>query len=242
MTRRSIEGNVRPVTTEPAYREEHALADGTRVVLRFIRPDDADELRRCFTRLSPRSRYQRFLGGVPELTEGMLAYLTQVDAMNHVAIVATTDSLDLKTEVGLGVARFVRLDGEPEVAEAAVTVVDDMQGRGVGRLLLTALATQATTRGVRAFRGEVLAENTGIRHLLAEVGAVTRTAEGQTLVFDVPLQEPADAPSSAASHPLRRLLRAAAQSLGMVRSSHDGGSDPKPPGSASPAGGGAAAG
>jgi GNAT superfamily N-acetyltransferase len=220
------------VTAPPTFREEHALGDGTRVTLRFIRPEDAEELRRSFARLSPRSRYQRFLGGVPELTEGMLAYLTQIDAVNHVAIVATTDSLDLKSEVGLGVARFVRLDGEPEVAEAAVTVIDDMQGRGVGRLLLTALAGQALARGVRAFRGEVLAENTRICRLLAEVGATTRAAEGQTLVFDVPLQDPVDAPANAASHPLRRLLRAAAQSLGMVGPITMGGpeSPPKPPG------------
>ena len=199
------------------FREEHTLADGTRVTLRFIRPDDADELRRCFARLSPRSRYQRFLGGVGELSDEMVAYLTRVDGKEHVAIVATTDSLDLKSEVGLGVARFVQLPGEPGIAEAAVTVVDDAQGKGIGRLLLTALAEQALARGVRAFRGEVLAENVRMRHLLDETGATTHAADGQTLLFDVPLQGPAEAPVKEASHPLRRVLRAAARELGMAR-------------------------
>ncbi len=201
------------------FREEHALADGTRIVLRFIQPDDAAELRRCFARLSPRSRYQRFLGSVVELSDDMVTYLTQVDGREHVAIVATTDSLDLKSEVGLGVARFVRLAGEPDIAEAAVTVVDDAQGKGIGRLLLTALAEQAQARGVRAFRGEVLAENARVRHLLDETGAATRAVDGQTLVFDVPLQGPAEAPVKEASHPLRRVLRAAARELGMARRS-----------------------
>lgn len=204
------------VTGQP-FREEHALADGTRVTLRFIQPDDASGLRQSFARLSSRSRYQRFLGGMPELTDEMVAYLTQVDGQDHVAVVATTDSLDSKSEIGLGVARFVRLAGEPEVAEAAVTVVDDVQGKGLGRLLLTALTTLAVERGVRAFRGEVLVENTRMCHILGEVGAAMRVVDGDTMVFDVPLHEPAEAVAKQASHPLRRLLRAAAESLGMGR-------------------------
>jgi GNAT superfamily N-acetyltransferase len=204
------------VTPSPTFREEHCLRDGTRVTLRFIQPDDADGLRRAFARLSPRSRYQRFLGGVPELTDPMVEYLTHVDGENHVAIVAGTDSHDLKTEVGLGVARFVRLADDPTVAEAAITVVDDVQGKGIGRLLLTTLARIALARGVRVFRGEVLAENTRMRHLLEEVGATTHPADGQTLLFDVPIHEPLEALDKEPPHPLRRLLRAAAESLGMV--------------------------
>jgi GNAT superfamily N-acetyltransferase len=204
------------VTSSTPFREEHQLRDGTRVTLRLIQPEDAEELRRAFGRLSPRSRFQRFLGGVPELTDEMVAYLTRVDGENHVAIVCSTDSLDLKSEVGLGVARFVRLNDEPQVAEAAVTVVDDWQSKGIGHLLLRALAAQALTRGIRVFRGEVLAENTRMCHLLEEVSASVRAVDGQTLVFDVPLEEPAEAIEKEPSHPLRRLLRAAAESLGMV--------------------------
>jgi GNAT superfamily N-acetyltransferase len=201
------------VNGRPTFREEHTLADGTRVTLRFIEPEDAAELRRCFARLSPRSRYQRFLGGVSELTDEMVAYLTHVDGVRHVAVVATTDSHDLKSEVGLGVARFVRLADEPGVAEAAITVVDDAQGRGIGRLLMSTLATLAVARGVQVFRGEVLADNERMRRLLGEVGATTSTASGETLAFDVPLPERAETVAREPSHPLRRLLRAAAEEL-----------------------------
>jgi GNAT superfamily N-acetyltransferase len=214
-----------------SFHEDHVLRDGRRVTLRFLQPDDAEELRRAFARLSPRSRFQRFLGGMPELTDPMVAYLTQVDGEDHVAVVAGTDSHDLKSEVGLGVARFVRLADDPTVAEAAITVVDDAQGQGVGRLLLTALARLAVARGVRVFRGEVLAENTRMRHLLEEVGATLRgAADGQTLVFDVPIQEPLDAldPEKDPPHPLRRLLRAAAESLGMVARAADDAGGPLP--------------
>jgi GNAT superfamily N-acetyltransferase len=200
-------------TTADSFREEHCLADGTRVTLRFIRPEDAGELRRAFDRLSARSRYQRFFAPIPALSEDMIRYLTECDGDRHLAIVATTDSHDLKSEIGLGVARYVRLEGTPEVAEAAVTVADDAQNKGIGRLLVRALARVARERGVHSFRGTVLAENARMRHMLAEVGAKLHPEDGQTLVFDVPLEWP---PEREAEHPLRRLLRAAAESLGLL--------------------------
>ena len=55
--------------TGPDFREAHVLGDGTRVVLRHIRPDDVAELRRSFDRLSPESRYRRFFGGIAQLSD-----------------------------------------------------------------------------------------------------------------------------------------------------------------------------
>lgn len=194
-----------------SYQEAHTLGDGTRVVLRFIRPEDAAELRRGFHALSPESRYRRFLTGAAELTDEKLRYLTDTDGVNHVAVVAVTDSLDLKSELGLGVARFVRLPAEPEVAEAAVTVVDDMQGKGIGRLLLVLLGKVARDRGVRTIRAEVLASNTPVREILREVGAVVRSDDGVTLAVDIPLDAAGD--GAHRESPARRVLRAFAASL-----------------------------
>jgi GNAT superfamily N-acetyltransferase len=199
------------VAADSTFREELLLDDGTRVTLRAVRPDDAEELKRCFSRLSPRSRYLRFLTPMTRLSDDMVRYLTEVDGEDHVAIVAMTDSHDLKTERGLGVARFVRLPDDPRVAEAAVTVLDEAQGKGIGRLLLRALATVARAHDVACFRGEVLAENVQMRRLLDEVGAKVHEDDGRTFVFDVPLAWPADGPE--ATHPLRRLLRAVAAGL-----------------------------
>jgi GNAT superfamily N-acetyltransferase len=198
------------------YKEEHVLADGTRVTLRMIRPEDGEALRRAFSRLSSRSRYRRFFAGVTELSDEMVHYLTEVDGVNHVAIVATTDSHDLKTEVGLGVARFIRLAEDAEVGEAALTVTDEAQGRGIGRLLLHAIAEAARERNIRTIRAEVLISNAPMRRLLDDLGAVVQSDDGTTLVFDMPLdwlpldEEHADAPASdrEKEHPLRRLFRA----------------------------------
>lgn len=196
---------------------EHVLADGTTVTTRPIRPEDGDELRRALGRLSPASRYRRFFVQTPRISDEMIRYLTHVDGHDHVAIVATRDSNDLKGEVGLGVARFVRLAEDPSVAEAAITVADEAQGKGIGRLLLSELAAAARERGVRSFRGDVLVSNGPMRHLLEEAGATVRENDELSMVFDVPLDstEAADAPEN---QPLRRLLRLLAETIAKLRS------------------------
>ena len=193
---------------DASFSARHVLADGTAVTLRLMRPGDRDEIARQFARMSPDSRYRRFFSGIQELSPEMLEYLTVVDGVNHFALVAVTDSLDLKREVGLGVGRFVRLSDEHDVAEAAVTVVDDYQGRGVGRLLIMTLVEAARERGVKKFRGEVLESNEPMRKLLEGVGAVGRDSGYGTLLFDVPLEEPV------AGSPVRRVLSATASSMG----------------------------
>lgn len=200
------------VRTGPDFREEHTLGDGRRVVLRHVRAADAPELRAAFERLSPASRYRRFFGGLTHLTDATLRYLTEVDGHDHVAIVATGESPDLKRELGLGVARFVRIPDEPTVAEAAVTVVDDAQRVGLGRLLATTLAEAARERGVRMFRSDVLADNEPMRAMMTEIGATERGAAAGVISYDVPL----DSVGPARGGPVDRFLRAAAGSVSVL--------------------------
>ena len=197
--------------TGPDFREEHALADGTRVALRHIRPDDAAELKRAFERLSPESRYRRFFGPAPALTDEQLKYLTCVDGKDHVAIVAETPE-----GTGLGVARFVRSPDEPEVAEAAITVIDPVQGKGLGYLLSRAIARAAIERGVKRFRGRILADNPSVRQLLSEVGARMGKPEEGGVVFEVELVPTPFTPGSPLDMITRRFLRAAATALPAV--------------------------
>lgn len=168
-----------PFEREP-WSVERALADGTPVTLRPLHADDKEAFREAFRELSPATRYMRFFSVVTEPSEHVLRYLTDVDQRDHVAIVATTTSVDLKTERGVGVARFVRVKGEPAVAEAAVTVVDDFQGRGLGALLLVELARAALARDVHVFRGEVLATNGPMLGILRRVGAELSPADDAT--------------------------------------------------------------
>ncbi|MDI1478274.1 bifunctional class I SAM-dependent methyltransferase/GNAT family N-acetyltransferase [Polyangium sp. y55x31] len=190
------------------YHETRVLANGRVVRLRFIRPEDRDALVRAFGKLSRESRYRRFLVDVPFMSPAMARYLTEVDGKDHVAIVAMTDSLDLKEEEGVGVARFFRLPEEPHVAEAAVTVIDVYQGQGLGRILLEALTRAARERGIRIFRSAVLVSNAPMRRILDEAGGVVHRDEGDTLVIDVPIGDPEPHWSDLA---IFRVLRVAAE-------------------------------
>ncbi|MEI8255443.1 MAG: GNAT family N-acetyltransferase [Deltaproteobacteria bacterium] len=200
------------------FEATHVLDDGLCVRLRHIRPDDGEELRRAFARLSPTSRFRRFFGGFDTLDDATVRYLTSVDGQDHVAIVAYTDSPDLKTDVGLGVARFIRLPDEPEVAEAAIVVVDDFQGRGIGALLGDTLAAAARERGITRFRAEVLASNGPAREPLEALHAHVVRADDDSIVFDVPLARPDGGPP-ARLEVLRRILGdVARQVVGFARS------------------------
>jgi len=53
------------------------LRDGSRVRLRQGHRADKELLLRGFERLSPESRYRRFLAGMPELSEEKVRYLTR---------------------------------------------------------------------------------------------------------------------------------------------------------------------
>src|SRR5713101_5771313 len=124
----------------PDYESFHTTSDGTRLRMRLLRPSDRDLLVAGFEKLSPESRYRRFFAAMPRLPERALQRLLDTDGWNHVAL-----GLETIEDVpeGVAVARFFRLPDAPDTAEAAIAVVDHMQRRGLGKLLLAALADAA---------------------------------------------------------------------------------------------------
>ena len=92
--------------------------------LRPITPDDKDALVALHARLSPDSLYRRFHGAKPALSARELAYFTEVDDAEHVALVAETTGGEL--------AAVARVIGGGHSAEAAVVVADDHHGRRLG--------------------------------------------------------------------------------------------------------------
>ena len=164
---------------------EVALRDGTKVRLRPITPDDKDALVSGFRRMSPESRYRRFMGAVDHLTAEQLRYLTEIDYVDHYAVVAF--ALDTPGRPGIGVARYVRSSDDPTVAEAAVAVVDDHQGRGVGTLLLTALGAVALENGITRFRAFFINDNAPVKQLLDDLGATFTVVDGEPVAeVDLP--------------------------------------------------------
>jgi RimJ/RimL family protein N-acetyltransferase len=172
------------VDTTLAPATKLALRDGTQILVRPVHPQDKDRLREGFARLSAQSRHRRFLTPLQQLSDRQVRYLTEIDYADHMAWVALDPSQP--GEPGVGVARYVRLPDEETVAEAAVTVLDEYQGRGIGTLLLRLLAGSALEHGIRSFRGYVLADNDPMVDILDDLGASV-TREGPLLRVDVPI-------------------------------------------------------
>jgi RimJ/RimL family protein N-acetyltransferase len=142
------------------------LLDGTRVVVREIRPEDKERLRTALGRLSPASNRSRFLAVKVGLSPRELRYLTEVDGLNHDALVAVEFD-DPNRLVAVG--RYVRLTDDPQAAEIAIVVGDCHQGQGLGRRLGLLLADRARARGIRRFTASMLADNVPAHRLFAAI-------------------------------------------------------------------------
>jgi GNAT superfamily N-acetyltransferase len=80
----------------------------------------------------------------------------------------------------VGVARYVRDHERRDSAEIAMSVLETWQGRGVGKALLRRLAERARAEGISRFTALMLADNSPMRRLLADLGepVVLDTAAG----------------------------------------------------------------
>jgi acetyltransferase len=152
------------ITPYPAELMEHwTTNDGERLLVRPIRPEDADQHGAFFARLSPQDIRYRFFTAMRELSREQMARLTQIDYDREMAFVAVREA----NGQTVGVARLV---GEDEQSgEFAVIVQGDMKGRGVARHLMQRLIDWARGRGLREMVGQVLADNAPmlafVRHL-----------------------------------------------------------------------------
>jgi GNAT superfamily N-acetyltransferase len=143
----------------------HHLPDGRAFAIRPIRPSDAGDLQDGLRRLSQETIQRRFLGAKPRFTAAELRYLTEVDGVNHLALVAH----EHPGGPVVAVARAVRRPDDPAEAEWAIVVADPLQRQGLGSALVRALAAEAQRMGVRRFTGTVAGENRAVLRLLEHV-------------------------------------------------------------------------
>ena len=176
------------------------LRDGSHVRIRQGRRADRELMLRGFQRLSPESRYRRFLTPMPRLPGAAVRHLTDIDHHDHEAMIA----LDETGTEALGDALYVRDPERSGTAEVAVTVVDDWQGRGLGPLLLEAISARARDEGVGTFTALMLAGNQAMMDLFERLGPVRVVGRAAgTVEIEVALSAVAVAPE------LRELLRRA---------------------------------
>jgi RimJ/RimL family protein N-acetyltransferase len=188
--------------------ERVRLRDGSTVVVRPVRPDDRDLFAAGFDRMSQESRYRRFMSHKKKLSEQELDFFTRLDHDLHEAVGA----IDPDTGEGAGVARMHRRPEDPSVAEAAVTVVDDWQGRGLGGVLLDRLTARARQLGVKHFEATLFTTNKAMLRLFEKLGCMRSHREDlEVLAIDVELPVGAEADEA-----LTQALRSVAEGSSAV--------------------------
>lgn len=144
------------------------LSDGERIIIRPIRPEDAEMEQNFIRELSPESRYFRFMASLNELSHADLAHLTQPDYDREMALIALY-GLSKETMIELGVSRYA-VNPDNRTAEFAIVVDDKWQGRGLGSALMNHLIRIAKERGLGALNGVVLADNGKMLQLMRRLG------------------------------------------------------------------------
>jgi RimJ/RimL family protein N-acetyltransferase len=176
------------------------LSDCTLVYVREIRPDDKDRLSQALTQLSQESVVKRFLGPKPSLSAAELRYLTEVDGYDHRALVAVP--ADDEEQRIVAVARYVRLKDDPQAAEMAIVVCDELHGKGLGSLLARLITDAARERDVHRVTASVQSQNRAAIRLMRQIDdrlSSERVGSSVTeLVAELlPVPAPEDAPASA---------------------------------------------
>ena len=143
------------------------LNDGTDIVVRPIRPEDAEMEDRFVRELSDESRYFRFMNQLQELSQEMLVRFTQIDYHHEMALIAVT-TVDGKDEQ-IGVARYTT-NLDKTSCEFALTVSDDWQHRGIGHILMKDLMEVARDRDLTEMEGQVLSNNSKMLELVQTLG------------------------------------------------------------------------
>ncbi|MFD2263710.1 GNAT family N-acetyltransferase [Lacibacterium aquatile] len=174
----------------PAYpnelEHEMTLRDGTRMLLRPIRPEDAPGVQHMFGFLDPEDIRLRFFQPLKALPRPLVARLTQIDYDREMAFVACPLDGDMAGEIW-GV---VRLTCDPDLIEGeyAVLVRSDIKGRGLGMTMMHHICDYGRRRGVGAIVGTILRENARMLEITQELGFTAKRDPDDPGVVDVRLE------------------------------------------------------
>jgi RimJ/RimL family protein N-acetyltransferase len=171
------------------------LADGKRLLLRPLSTRDRAGLATLFARLSPESRYRRFLSPKHKLTPRELTYLTDIDRLHHEGFAA----VDQRDGSIVGVARYVHVADRAGVAEVAVEVADELQGLGIGTALARRVVQRARANGFALLTATALWENRPARALLRRLGFHARGSDGGVIELELELDPMSGGVTGAAS-------------------------------------------
>jgi acetyltransferase len=154
---------VRPYPKE--WEQRLGTADGSKVFVRPIRPEDEPLLLRFLEKISADDLRLRFFAPIRHFSHAFLARLTQLDYARAIAFAA----LDAESGDLLGVVRL-HADSNYEHAEFAILVRSDLKGRGIGWSLMELIIRYARAEKLKYVEGQVLQENTTMLEMCRQLG------------------------------------------------------------------------
>ena len=167
----------------------------SRFHIRPIESSDKHLLQEGITQLTIESRRQRFFYSRKEFTENELVFFTEVDQVNHIALLCGYLE-DNNTYSPAGTIRCVKKPGQPDFAELAITIVDRFHHQGLGTEMMNQLSLAAQKQGIRYLYGDFQSSNIGILKLLEKYCTIHQIPQSQFkmtrkddgyLYFEMPL-------------------------------------------------------
>ncbi len=155
----------------------YKLTNGLEIYVRLLQKTDKEALQDSFYKLSDKTKRFRFLSTPQKLTNQELQYLTNIDNQNHLAVCAYIKK-DGK-EIGVGVARYIRLLKDSSKAEIAITIVDEYQKLGIGKILINEIINYAKQNNISTFEANAFYFNNTIIGIINNYNyKITSTEEG----------------------------------------------------------------
>lgn len=148
-----------------ALAHHDVLPDGTRVLLRPLKPADAALYPEFVAHITAEDSRLRFFSAIKELSEERIHELTHLDYSRAMAFIA----FDEANCQMLGVVRL-HLDAGRRGGEFAVIVRSAFKSHGLGWLLMQRIIEYARIIGLERIYGQALAENTTMLRMCAEFG------------------------------------------------------------------------
>jgi acetyltransferase len=177
-------GSVEPTTGLQLLSSNRSrLRDGTLVEIRPIRPEDESLMISFHRGLSERSVYMRYfesLSLAARTAHQRLERICFADPERQTVLVATLLAPRDGEERIVAVGRLSKLQ-DSAVAEVALLVSDEFQGRGLGTELLHRLIESARNRGITRLTGEMLRDNTAMQRLLKKFGFTQRLIDPRSV-------------------------------------------------------------
>ena len=177
-----------PLGVYPAELETYvALRPGMKILFRPIKPTDEEMMQELFYSLSEESIYYRFFHRTQVMPHKKVQRFTTVDYQKDMAIVGVVEEYGREKIIAVG--RY-SLEPDSNMAEAALLVHDDWQGRGIGTRLLKYLIQIAKSRNIAGFKAQVLAENRAPLQVAHKTGyTVETTLEDGVFLVSFKFQE-----------------------------------------------------